>query len=72
MLRLYLLLYIIIGLGEKKNQKLPQEAEHEETFKTCYYALLKKYQAQKKQMLTMAKADIRFVTIRHMPQNRIQ
>lgn len=45
---------------EKKNRKLAGKAEREEeTFKARYYSLLKKYEAMEKQMLQMAKADLK-------------
>jgi|GEM_PF-6927951 len=45
---------------EKKNRKLTEKAEREEeTFKARYYALLKKHEALEKQMLRMAKADLK-------------
>lgn len=45
---------------ENKNRKLAGKAEREEeTFKVRYYALLRKYETLEKQMLQMAKADLK-------------
>lgn len=45
---------------EKKNRKLTEKTEREEeTFKARYYTLLKKYEAMERQMLQMAKADLK-------------